>query len=1481
MGSESICYKKMTLRFMICCSIVAFLVLPSFITVFHASSTVDEVVSVNSDSNDPFIVGSDEPKGYDDNSMNISGSSKSFSNYLDPSEVPDDLSSGEWDGIIWTNTSYYFTTVVPLSLGTSPGPTEPQQPGSFKAETYNCTQINLSWTKGTLADYTRIQRKTGGYPTSISDGTNVYNGTGSSCSDSGLSVGTTYYYRAWSWNMENNQWSTSYASAYNTTNNIATMASESPTNQSTNVDPLPLLSISVNDLDGDTMTITWRSNTVDRLSSPWQVFGTNSSVSNGTYTMSNSNFNSYNTIYYWNVTVTDGKDTNTSNIFNFTTRGQYIPSSPSSFTATTYNRTRIDLIWGNSGVNTTRLEWNTSATWSVGTGELLDNSTNTFYNHTNLNPGTTYYYRAWSYNATDNCYSTAASSANNITLLNSEPTIGDPSPENESINVSLFLSNVSVTISDIDNELLSWNITVSTGDYANGSVQGNDTISCDLIVPISYDTTITWYVNVSDGFTWVNRSYVFNLTCDGNRYLWHTFYGNSTEEDRAYGIAKDNNGDIYVVGRSKSSWTGPYGQEPLNAYSGNHDIMVLKLDSNGEYVWHTFYGAARADYGFDVAIGEDHSVYVAGFSDDSWDGPGNEPPINAYAGERDVVVLKLNSTGGYQWHTFYGSVDYYDEVQGIALDEDGNAYVAIKSYYTWKGTGDTLPMNPYSGGGDAGNQTDIAVLKLNSTGVYQWHTFLGSTDFNGEDNPGEEPTSIAVDDSSNVYVAGFCIGSWNGTGNQAPIHDYSGGNNDAFMLKLNSTGGYQWHTLYGSINNDWVNGICVSNGEVYATGFSGASWNGTGNQTPLNAYSGNHDIMVIKLNNTGSYQWHTFYGSDSENDYGLGIVHDNFSGIYVTGRSYANWKADGGANPENAFSGNSDIFILKLNDAGAYNDHTFFGSSANDWGQDIILDSNNRIYVTGYSADTWNGVCSQEPINPYEGNTDIIVLKTLPSSYIPDPPENLSASSSSSSQISLTWLKGERADKTIVRYNQGSTAPVNVTNGTLLYNDTGISTNATGLFANTQYSFTAWSYNDTRGYYSLFNDTCNATTSSSSGSGGTVVKNSPPVADANGPYSSLVNRTIMFDGSQSSDSDGTITSYVWVFGDGSTRTGVLVSHQYASVGVYTVRLTVTDDDGATGTDMTTATITEDMIEGSNNTIQQIEQIYNISLPENFYATDIDGDGMLDSFTDPNEILQVIQFTMFDDKELILLSVNGDLDQMFLWDINNNSFMGHVNHSIGTSISEDINESANTITMTIEVEKANWTYFEIEDPYPELTTLIIQTTDGRTIDSDCIWRENGTIYVLDDPSIFYELIYTQFLFDITVEITKDTVSVGEPLEALIELINVGTPGLINTAISYMVYNDTTLVWSEVEDIAVSSRLVFNKTILTQDLQIGSYTLKVIHIYGFDQSTEATVTFTVTEPSGGIPWIWISIITVIVGVLVIFAFLIKKGIILLGR
>jgi len=78
--------------------------------------------------------------------------------------------------------------------------------------------------------------------------------------------------------------------------------------------------------------------------------------------------------------------------------------------------------------------------------------------------------------------------------------------------------------------------------------------------------------------------------------------------------------------------------------------------------------------------------------------------------------------------------------------------------------------------------------------------------------------------------------------------------------------------------------------------------------------------------------------------------------------------------------------------------------------------------------------------------------------------------------------------------------------------------------------------------------------------------NSPPVASfTRNPSSGEAPLGVSLNASGSYDSDGSITSYVWDFGDGSSGTGVTASHTYSNSGTYTARLIVSDNHGATGT----------------------------------------------------------------------------------------------------------------------------------------------------------------------------------------------------------------------------------------------------------------------------------------------------------------------------
>ena len=88
------------------------------------------------------------------------------------------------------------------------------------------------------------------------------------------------------------------------------------------------------------------------------------------------------------------------------------------------------------------------------------------------------------------------------------------------------------------------------------------------------------------------------------------------------------------------------------------------------------------------------------------------------------------------------------------------------------------------------------------------------------------------------------------------------------------------------------------------------------------------------------------------------------------------------------------------------------------------------------------------------------------------------------------------------------------------------------------------------------------TVTGSTGGGGV---NAAPIATFTAPATATVGSSVSFDASASTDSDGSIATYTWDFGDNSAGAGVNPPHSYAAVGTYTVKLVVTDNLGATGT----------------------------------------------------------------------------------------------------------------------------------------------------------------------------------------------------------------------------------------------------------------------------------------------------------------------------
>jgi hypothetical protein len=289
-------------------------------------------------------------------------------------------------------------------------------------------------------------------------------------------------------------------------------------------------------------------------------------------------------------------------------------------------------------------------------------------------------------------------------------------------------------------------------------------------------------------------------------------------------------------------------------------------------------------------------------------------------------------SGVLSWNTFLGG-SVSTGPSGIAVDSSGDVYVTGYSWDTW-GT-------PIRAKNPQGNDAFVAKLSA-ADGSLIWNTFLGGP----QDDYGN---AIALDSNGRVYVAGYSFNSW-GT----PVSPFPGGSYDGFVACLQTDGSLIWNTFLGGSRSTSASGIAVnSNGAVYVTGYSSATWG-----TPVNAFGGrSYDGWVAKLDAGGNLIWNTFLGVTGT-DYIRGVALDSSGSIYVTGYSNSTWGS-----PVNAFGGGfNDGFIAKLDAGGNLIWNTFLGGTGTDRAYGIALDSSGGIYVTGYSDSTWG-----TPVSPFPG----------------------------------------------------------------------------------------------------------------------------------------------------------------------------------------------------------------------------------------------------------------------------------------------------------------------------------------------------------------------------------------------------------------------------------------------------------------------------------------------------------------------------------
>lgn len=347
--------------------------------------------------------------------------------------------------------------------------------------------------------------------------------------------------------------------------------------------------------------------------------------------------------------------------------------------------------------------------------------------------------------------------------------------------------------------------------------------------------------------------------------------------DSGNAVARDSQGNVYVVGSTSGDLNGQINQ-------GSGDVYLRKYDATGQEIYTRMLGATGDAAGLAVTVDASDNVIVAGRTSAALTG-------STIGSGTDSFVSKFDSSGQ-ELFTRQTASFASDSAQGLTTDAAGNIFV------TGTAAG-AVDGNTALGG------TDAYLTKLDASGNLVYSRQIG-------DAADQTAVATATDGAGNLFV----LYNDNGHAKLAKYADAAGGS-ATFTTDL------------GAVGQGAATGLARDgSGAIYVTGFTDAA---TLNGSTANAFSGGTDAFVSKLDETsGSISYVSYIGTGSD-DRANGIA-VNGSDVYLTGST-------AGALPGATQVGSLDGFVAKLDgSAGTLTYAQQFGSGLSYRGTGIIVD---------------------------------------------------------------------------------------------------------------------------------------------------------------------------------------------------------------------------------------------------------------------------------------------------------------------------------------------------------------------------------------------------------------------------------------------------------------------------------------------------------------------------------------------------------------
>ncbi|WP_051884447.1 T9SS type A sorting domain-containing protein [Chryseobacterium luteum] len=307
------------------------------------------------------------------------------------------------------------------------------------------------------------------------------------------------------------------------------------------------------------------------------------------------------------------------------------------------------------------------------------------------------------------------------------------------------------------------------------------------------------------------------LDSSGNTQ-WQKSLGGSND-DTVNSVLQFSDG--YIISGNSNSNNGDV--------TGNHgglDYWIIKLDLSGNIQWQKTLGGTSHEIIFSINKTSDNGYIISGASS-SYNGD-----VTENYGDYDIWIVKLNSSGNIQWQKTLGGIND-DFPQQIKQTSNGEYIVVGSSYSNVGNHGDS----------------DIWVVKLNSTGNIQWQKSLGGS---GKDVP---------DNFLQTSDGGYIIAGTSESNDGDVIGNHGG--KDTWIVKLDALGSIQWNkSLGGSGEEPGSPLILQANDGGYTILTTTTSNDGDiVGSTPSTT-------LMVKLNNTGNIQWKNSFNNLGSNNIG-------------------------------------------------------------------------------------------------------------------------------------------------------------------------------------------------------------------------------------------------------------------------------------------------------------------------------------------------------------------------------------------------------------------------------------------------------------------------------------------------------------------------------------------------------------------------------------------------------------------------------------